>query len=113
MRGLAYYSGNCWETNLNFKAKNAKGKDIEIGSCASGGRYNSLIKRFKGVDFKGTGMSIGIDRFVFALNQINKSDLNLLDFNKLPSWTFVDNKEIQISSTEIRNQRYKLRGKNY
>ena len=76
MRGITYYSGNCWETNLNFKAKNAKGKDIEIGSCASGGRYNSLIKRFKGVDFKGTGMSIGVDRLVFALNQINKSDLN-------------------------------------
>ena len=76
VRGLAYYSGNCWETNLNFKAKNTTGKDIDIGSCASGGRYNSLIKRFKGVDFKGTGMSIGIDRLVFALNQINKSDLN-------------------------------------
>ena len=29
VRGLAYYSGNCWETNLNFKAKNAKGKDTE------------------------------------------------------------------------------------
>ena len=28
------------------------------------------------MDFKGTGMSIGIDRFVFALNQINKSDPN-------------------------------------
>ena len=76
MRGLSYYSGNCWETNLNFKAKNAKGKDIEIGSCASGGRYNSLIKRFKGVDFKGTGMSIGVDRLVFALNQLNKSSIN-------------------------------------
>ena len=76
VRGLAYYSGNCWETNLNFKAKNTTGKDIDIGSCASGGRYNSLIKRFKGVDFKGTGMSIGIDRLVFALNQINKLDLN-------------------------------------
>tara|TARA_B100002051_G_scaffold226962_1_gene222832 strand:- start:109 stop:1494 length:1386 start_codon:yes stop_codon:yes gene_type:complete len=76
VRGLEYYSGNCWETNLNFKAKNAKGKSIDIGSCASGGRYNSLIKRFKGVDFKGTGMSIGIDRLVFALNQIIKTDLN-------------------------------------
>ena len=76
VRGITYYSGNCWETNLNFKAKNAKGKDIEIGSCASGGRYNSLIKRFKGVDFKGTGMSIGIDRLVFALNQINKLNLS-------------------------------------
>ena len=28
------------------------------------------------MDFKGTGMSIGIDRLVFALNQINKLDLS-------------------------------------
>ena len=72
VRGLAYYSGFCVETNLNFKGKNAKGKEIDIGSCASGGRYNSLIKRFKGVDFKGTGMSIGVDRLVFALNQLDQ-----------------------------------------
>ena len=76
VRGLAYYSGFCVETNLNFNAKNSKGKEINIGSCASGGRYNSLIKRFKGVDFKGTGMSIGVDRLVFALNQINQIDFN-------------------------------------
>mgnify|MGYP001164206056 FL=1 len=72
VRGLAYYSGFCVETNLNFKGKNVQGKDIDIGSCASGGRYNSLIKRFKGVDFKGTGMSIGVDRLVFALNQLDQ-----------------------------------------
>ena len=72
VRGLAYYSGFCVETNLNFKGKNVKGKEIDIGSCASGGRYNSLIKRFKGVDFKGTGMSIGVDRLVFALDQLDQ-----------------------------------------
>ena len=72
VRGLAYYSGFCVETNLNFKGKNVQGKEIDIGSCASGGRYNSLIKRFKGVDFKGTGMSIGVDRLVFALNQLDQ-----------------------------------------
>jgi len=72
VRGLAYYSSFCVETNLNFKGKNTQGKEIEIGSCASGGRYNSLIKRFKGADFKGTGMSIGVDRLVFALNQIDQ-----------------------------------------
>ena len=32
IRGLSYYSGFLVETNLNFKAKNAKGKEIEIGS---------------------------------------------------------------------------------
>ena len=72
VRGLAYYSGFCVETNLNFKGKNPQGKEIDIGSIASGGRYNSLIKRFKGVDYKGTGMSIGVDRLVFALNQLDQ-----------------------------------------
>ena len=29
---------------------------------------------------------------------------------RLPSWTLIDNREIKISSTEIRKQRKKLRG---
>ena len=79
VRGLAYYSGFCVETNLNFKGKNAQGKEIDIGSVASGGRYNSLIKRFKGADYKGTGMSIGVDRLVFALNQLDKIKVEIND----------------------------------
>ena len=75
IRGLSYYSGFLVETNLNFKAKNIKGKEIEIGSCASGGRYNNLIARFKGADYKGSGMSIGIDRLLYALNQLE--DINV------------------------------------
>jgi len=71
IRGLSYYSGFLVETNLNFKAKNVKGKEIEIGSCASGGRYNNLIARFKGADYKGSGMSIGIDRLLYVLNQLD------------------------------------------
>ena len=79
VRGLAYYSGFCVETNLNFKGKNTQGKEIDIGSVASGGRYNSLIKRFKGADYKGTGMSIGVDRLVFALNQLDKIKVEIND----------------------------------
>ena len=70
VRGLAYYDGFCVETNLNFKVKNPKGKEIDIGSIASGGRYDKLISRFKGSDFPGTGMSIGVDRLLFCLDQI-------------------------------------------
>ena len=116
VRGLAYYSGFCVETNLNFKGKNVKGKEIDIGSCASGGRYNSLIKRFKGVDFKGTGMSIGVDRLVFALNQLDqfKEDDNnnilvcVLDPNYLDQYYKITNElrenninsEIYLDSTK-------------
>jgi histidyl-tRNA synthetase len=71
VRGLAYYDGFCVETNLNFKVKNPKGKEIDVGSIASGGRYDKLISRFKGTDFPGTGMSIGVDRLLFVLSQIN------------------------------------------
>jgi len=70
VRGLVYYDGFCVETNLNFKVKNPKGKEVDIGSIASGGRYDKLISRFKGTDFPGTGMSIGVDRLLFVLNQI-------------------------------------------
>jgi len=71
VRGLAYYDGFCVETNLNFKVKNLKEKEIDVGSIASGGRYDKLISRFKGTDFPGTGMSIGVDRLLFVLNQID------------------------------------------
>ena len=71
VRGLAYYDGFCVETNLNFKAKNNKGKEVDIGSICSGGQYNKLISRFKGVDIPGTGMSIGVDRLLFAMMQLN------------------------------------------
>ena len=43
-------------------------------------------------------------------SRINYSKFKLDDFNIVPSWLFVENKEIKISSTEIRNQRAKLRG---
>ena len=76
VRGLAYYDGFCVETNINFKVKNLKGKEIDIGSIASGGRYDKLISRFKGTDLPGTGMSIGVDRLLFVLNQINSIKVN-------------------------------------
>jgi len=72
VRGLAYYDGFCVETNLNFKAKNSKGKEVDIGSICSGGQYNKLISRFKGVDIPGTGVSIGVDRLLFAILQLDQ-----------------------------------------
>ena len=76
VRGLAYYDGFCIETNLNFKTTNNKGKEIDIGSVCSGGQYNKLISRFKGLDIPGTGVSIGVDRLLFAMSQINQVQLD-------------------------------------
>ena len=71
VRGLSYYDSFIVETNLNFKATNNKGKEIELGSICSGGSYAKLISRFRGVDVPGTGISFGVDRLLFALMQIN------------------------------------------
>ena len=76
VRGLAYYDGFCIENNLNFKTTNSKGKEIDIGSVCSGGQYNKLISRFKGVDIPGTGVSIGVDRLLFVMSQINQVQLD-------------------------------------
>ena len=79
VRGLAYYSDFIVETNLNFKVTNNKGKEIDIGSICSGGAYAKLISRFKGIDIPGTGISFGVDRMLFALNQLNQIKV---DYNK-------------------------------
>ena len=72
VRGLDYYDGFCVETILNFNATNNKGKEVEVGSVCSGGQYNKLISRFKGVDIPGTGISIGVDRLVSAMMQLDQ-----------------------------------------
>ena len=48
----------------------------------------------------------------FKNKKIINSNINAANFNSVPSWSLIPNKEIKISSTEIRNQREKLRGKN-
>ncbi len=47
----------------------------------------------------------------FKNSRIINSNTNLDDFKITPSWLLIENKEIKISSSEIRNQREKLRGK--
>jgi len=48
----------------------------------------------------------------FINSQLSKKNLSNLDFRITPSWTWIKNKEIRISSTEIRKQRNILRGQN-
>ncbi len=76
VRGLAYYDGFCVETNLKYKITNNKGKEVDIGSICSGGQYNKLISRFKGVDIPGTGFSIGVDRLLFAILQLGQIEVD-------------------------------------
>ena len=76
VRGLEYYTGPIFEAELTFKVKNEKGAEIEFGSIGGGGRYDDLIKRFKNQACPATGISIGLDRLLFALNQKNIFNFN-------------------------------------
>lgn len=61
-RGLDYYTGTVYETFLNdYKS---------IGSICSGGRYNDLAGYYTNKELPGVGMSIGLTRLFFILNDI-------------------------------------------
>ena len=45
----------------------------------------------------------------FLTSKIKDKPLNKIHFQKLPSWYLVNNKEVKISSSEIRKQRAELR----
>jgi len=62
-RGLDYYTGTVYETFLNeYKS---------IGSICSGGRYNNLSEYYTDKKLPGVGMSIGLTRLFFVLNEMN------------------------------------------
>ena len=69
IRGLEYYTGPIFEVNLKFDVKNNKGKIIQFGSIGGGGRYDDLVNNFGNYDAPATGISIGLDRLVYALMQ--------------------------------------------
>ena len=55
--------------NLKFDVTNSKGKVIQFGSIGGGGRYDNLVSNFGNYDAPATGISIGLDRLVYALMQ--------------------------------------------
>ncbi len=65
-RGLDYYTGVVFETFLN---------DLPgIGSVCSGGRYNDLASLYSTERLPGVGASIGLDRLIAALEDLNRSN---------------------------------------
>tara|TARA_B100000945_G_C20394843_1_gene604260 strand:+ start:44 stop:1408 length:1365 start_codon:yes stop_codon:yes gene_type:complete len=75
IRGLEYYTGPIFEVNLNFDVKNSKEQVVQFGSIGGGGRYDNLVNNFGNIECPATGISIGIDRLVYALMQ--KKDFNI------------------------------------
>ncbi len=67
VRGLEYYTGPVFEADLTFDVLDDKGRKIQFGSVGGGGRYDDLVKRFKGVEVPAVGVSIGVSRLLAAL----------------------------------------------
>lgn len=76
VRGLEYYTGPVFEAELTDTfASTQIGQDSDaelprFGSVGSGGRYDGLIARFKGVEVPSTGVSIGVSRLLAALQAV-------------------------------------------
>jgi histidyl-tRNA synthetase len=66
-RGLEYYTSTIFEVTL---------KNVQMGSIASGGRYDELTASFGVPDMPGVGISFGAERIFDVLR-----DLNLLPAN--------------------------------
>ena len=58
-RGLDYYTGTVYETTMTDHP--------EIGSICSGGRYDNLAEYYADRKFPGVGISIGLTRLFFIL----------------------------------------------
>jgi histidyl-tRNA synthetase len=68
IRGLEYYTGPVFEAELLSAITDDKGRPVRVGSVASGGRYDGLVERFKGVEVPAVGISIGVSRLLAALD---------------------------------------------
>jgi histidyl-tRNA synthetase len=75
VRGLGYYTGPVYEIELTFEAQDEDGELARFGSVGGGGRYDDLVKRFKGIEIPATGISIGVSRLAAALTLLGKGDV--------------------------------------
>ena len=91
-RGLDYYTGTVYETFLN--------KYREIGSVCSGGRYDNLAEFYTDRKLPGVGVSIGLTRLFYKLNELNAIDANKKSMAKLLVLPMTENieKVIEIGS---------------
>ena len=77
-------------------------------------KWKRIFDEISIVVFKRHGYNIkalkSITNKTFNNKLVSSEKINAAQFNKLPSWIWVNNREIKISSTEIRMQRTILRG---
>ena len=96
-RGLDYYTGTVYETFLN--------KYREIGSVCSGGRYENLAEYYTDKKLPGVGISIGLTRLFYKLNELQaikeeqKSVAKVLVISMIEDKT----KALEISNTLVKS----------
>jgi histidyl-tRNA synthetase len=66
VRGLDYYTGTVYETFLVDQP--------QIGSVCSGGRYDNLAEYYTDQKLPGVGISLGLTRLFYQLNELNLID---------------------------------------
>ena len=96
-RGLDYYTGTVYETFLN--------EYRSLGSVCSGGRYDNLAEYYTDRKLPGVGVSIGLTRLFFQLNDKKIIEAGNRSISKVLIISMVDDlsKSIEIA-TMIRNE---------
>ena len=95
-RGLDYYTGTVYETFLNDYR--------ELGSVCSGGRYENLAEYYTDKKLPGVGISIGLTRLFYKLNELNLINANKKSVSDVLIIPMVDNLEKPIMlATRLRS----------
>lgn len=118
VRGLGYYTGPVYEAELTFEITDEKGRPRQFGSVAGGGRYDDLVKRFTGQAVPATGVSIGVDRLLAALNAKGRLDtsaqgpvvVTVMDRNRMADYMAMVN---ELREAGIRAEMYLGNPKNF
>ena len=97
-RGLDYYTGTVYETFLDDYR--------ELGSVCSGGRYENLAEYYTNKKLPGVGISIGLTRLFYKLNELNLINFERRSISKVLIIPMIENLEIPIKiSNDLRKYR--------
>lgn len=91
-RGLDYYTGTVYETFLN--------EYREIGSICSGGRYDNLAEYYTDKKLPGVGVSIGLTRLFYKLNELQAIETSKKSISKVLIVSMIED---QTKALEIGN----------
>lgn len=95
-RGLDYYTGTVYETFLN--------KYREVGSICSGGRYENLAEYYTDKKLPGVGISIGLTRLFYKLNELNLIKVDKKAISDVIVIPMVEDLQVPISvATKLRS----------